>query len=875
MPGTFSYTESTNTIEVTDGTEGAPATFNDMLHADRTVATTACSVNSGAELKAATAIANPTDVTLTYPMRPVNEKALRLAITTAANGGAAASGDETVDVYGTTCVWHYLSGASANGQKVVPIANNTHNYQVGDTVILIDISNPSTYETDTIASISEGVSITMTNNNTNAYAAGDVVGIYQTEQIDTSAAHGTFWTTVPYGQIAKMTFTGYDGTNTAKVDQPIWGVVWEYVADGQYKIDCIVTIGDGSTATYFQSKNEEVYFSDGMYITVEDNASLEIGDLYESYPVDGSMWSFGLTGGTLTVIAYGDDDANFYCYGSRIHNRENNKYYFRTGNEVKFVDSILSYESQNTSAKYEFREPISTLVFDRVHFYNMYAPVFYSTPDTFTNVYMHRQYYGLITGTSTTGTIINPKMTSLSTDLFTGASATLTIQDYAESWSDVSIYNGDADSITIAEYTCNIHVANSSGEDLGGVYVDCEYAHLVEGSDSKTYKCIQDHTAVDATHKPITGTDWGDYWELYSDTGGYGDWNTGFAYKSGTAEWTASSVQTDSDGDITEQNITVRRWTTTSETEEARIHKFTFTYGGDTEIFDEFLIDAPIKWHLEFPPVATMLTAIYNKLPSKDYLAGSADSDGGFDSEAKADIGDSVWDESATDHVTANTMGERIDEIRNDVTSIGLTGSAVGVTADSCTVTTGTEANDYTSTYTINETYHQITAVGGVIDFYYEFDIGTEGTPVSATAKGRVDEGSVPSGGDTCYWYAYDWDASDWVSIGSKDGIANSDSDDDLLLVVPLFSQHVGTGANDGKVHIRFGGTGLEANTAILIDHVNVQYANVISNPSIADAVWDEESTGHTDAGKAGQQMWTDVDSTLSKIKRLGATGEG
>jgi hypothetical protein len=32
---------------------------------------------------------------------------------------------------------------------------------------------------------------------------------------------------------------------------------------------------------------------------------------------------------------------------------------------------------------------------------------------------------------------------------------------------------------------------------------------------------------------------------------------------------------------------------------------------------------------------------------------------------------------------------------------------------------------------------------------------------------------------------------------------------------------------------------------------------------TIADAVWDEASTGHTDAGKAGAQMWTDIDAIL------------
>ena len=35
------------------------------------------------------------------------------------------------------------------------------------------------------------------------------------------------------------------------------------------------------------------------------------------------------------------------------------------------------------------------------------------------------------------------------------------------------------------------------------------------------------------------------------------------------------------------------------------------------------------------------------------------------------------------------------------------------------------------------------------------------------------------------------------------------------------------------------------------------------SAEAIADAVWDELSTGHTSAGKAGQQLWTDVDAIL------------
>jgi hypothetical protein len=38
---------------------------------------------------------------------------------------------------------------------------------------------------------------------------------------------------------------------------------------------------------------------------------------------------------------------------------------------------------------------------------------------------------------------------------------------------------------------------------------------------------------------------------------------------------------------------------------------------------------------------------------------------------------------------------------------------------------------------------------------------------------------------------------------------------------------------------------------------------------AIADAVWDEASAGHTDAGKAGQQLWTDVDAILADTNEL------
>ncbi|MBA7624633.1 hypothetical protein ES703_32044 [subsurface metagenome] len=169
---------------------------------------------------------------------------------------------------------------------------------------------------------------------------------------------------------------------------------------------------------------------------------------------------------------------------------------------------------------------------------------------------------------------------------------------------------GNPSGIIKEQYTCNIHVTDKDGADLASVDVDCEYAHLVEGSDSKTYKCIQDHTAVDATHKPITGTNWDEYWELYDASGGLGgDWNTGFDYKAGEEEFTTAT--TDANGNITEQVIDYKIWTTTSKILEARIHKFTFTHASYPDfVMNDIIVDHLLVWEFDMGQSSSDLTAI-------------------------------------------------------------------------------------------------------------------------------------------------------------------------------------------------------------------------------------------------------------------------
>lgn len=45
---------------------------------------------------------------------------------------------------------------------------------------------------------------------------------------------------------------------------------------------------------------------------------------------------------------------------------------------------------------------------------------------------------------------------------------------------------------------------------------------------------------------------------------------------------------------------------------------------------------------------------------------------------------------------------------------------------------------------------------------------------------------------------------------------------------------------------------------------LDTQLAALPTAAENADAVWDETATGHTDAGKAGEQLWTDIDAILT-----------
>jgi len=436
----------------------------------------------------------------------------------------------------------------------------------------------------------------------------------QTESIDVSAGNGTYTSTKRWRTISNISCSdAADGTGTLWADgtlavtQDIWGVIWDK-GGSQYQQDCILNIGDGSTYTYFKDTLKHISFKNlnlgvNYYITVTANASFLTGNV------------------TDTTNKFTNSGCHFHFLGTSGYHRW---LYCSNGSTVYIASSAAStagarwaiYGGTSITAfglwNSAFIGSIEPTILD-LNVSNLLATANPSTSSyllngctgTFDNItaigYSNALIVGLVPGPVVYRNAKLLKMFWIAFGLTASCPAEVTALDCtADAWL-ISI-DSTATGNFYRAYTCNVKVCDKNGTPIQTATVDCEYAHLVTGSDNKTYKCIADHTAVDATHKPITGTDWASYWVLHSTDGTLGgSWVTGFAYKAGTAVWGVGTVTTDATGNISEQNINYRRsYYSGAQLLETHIHKFTISKAGyQTLVLDNITVSSAIKWHKE------------------------------------------------------------------------------------------------------------------------------------------------------------------------------------------------------------------------------------------------------------------------------------
>jgi hypothetical protein len=176
-----------------------------------------------------------------------------------------------------------------------------------------------------------------------------------------------------------------------------------------------------------------------------------------------------------------------------------------------------------------------------------------------------------------------------------------------------------------------------------------------------------------------------------------------------------------------------------------------------------------------------------------------------------------------------------LDGMAQQISNIAAVGTLVNVVAESYVLTTGTQTSGtYASTALLDATPHTHTDTAGTLDLYYQFDIGVQGLPsavgITAYSNGASDDVSIQ---------AYNWVSSAWQTVGTIIGKSGSTYDTGTYT---LFTGHVGTGANIGKVRIRFYSAALTSAT-LRVDQIFVSYSTGQEYQYTAGVVQDATAT--------------------------------
>jgi hypothetical protein len=174
------------------------------------------------------------------------------------------------------------------------------------------------------------------------------------------------------------------------------------------------------------------------------------------------------------------------------------------------------------------------------------------------------------------------------------------------------------------------------------------------------------------------------------------------------------------------------------------------------------------------------------------------------------------------------TTDIRLDYLDSPISESGVVtvGGAISKQSGSFTLTTGVVVSGtHLNTHTKDGIFHQLQDSAGTLDVYYEFDIGSNTIPTTVIAQ-LYSHGN----NDTIALEAYNWVDLSWDHIDTIDGenqtVVHAHSG-------ALFTNSVGTGANDGLVRIRFNGTGLTSSN-LYLDQLLVGYTSIAIAPDNA-----------------------------------------
>lgn len=209
--------------------------------------------------------------------------------------------------------------------------------------------------------------------------------------------------------------------------------------------------------------------------------------------------------------------------------------------------------------------------------------------------------------------------------------------------------------------------------------------------------------------------------------------------------------------------------------------------------------------------------------------------------EVTADVTAISGDSTAADNLESQfdgtgLTGDTYPATQAQAGNIAIGTAATNTVPSGATVTTGTEVNSYTDTAALDGTVHEVNPVGGNTEFYYEFNIGANGSPVGIQWQGYAN-----SNGDSYAVYAYNWIDTTWEQIGT---IAGANGSTVVAQSFDLTTAHVGTSSNAGVVRWRVVSTD---GTGFNTDRILCSFATVYQSVGYADgAIWVDTNSGNT-----------------------------
>lgn len=193
---------------------------------------------------------------------------------------------------------------------------------------------------------------------------------------------------------------------------------------------------------------------------------------------------------------------------------------------------------------------------------------------------------------------------------------------------------------------------------------------------------------------------------------------------------------------------------------------------------------------------------------------------------------------------TTGLTGDTFPSTQAQISSITNSGSAVHTTAASYTLTTGTQSSGtITSTEELDAVTHQHTDDGGVMELYYEFQIGS-GSPSQVT----VDE-ALTGNNDSLGVYGYDWVSTSWKQVGTLTGTVLGAIQTNAY---DFTTSMVGTGADLGKVRFRYYAASGLTTATLFVDYLRLAFNQSAGGYSDGIEVDTNESNTNTVPGVDG-----------------------